>query len=335
MTMFKSYFPNKFLTAAVLICGLFAVCQQSAAADGAGANASSQATPDAQARNETTSSSALFVAHDYLGDGTFTKLIEGPAVGPKGTLYLVGLGDPRNIARVIPRKDGNVHPEVFVKVPEGSRGNGIVFDDKGNMYVADYTGHNILYVNMDTREVSVFAHLPGANQPNDVAIAPDGTLYASDPDWDNGTGKLWRIEPDGSVKLLEKHMGTTNGITVSPDGNRLYVGESKQLKVWVYDIKPDGSLANKRLFMKFDHGDMDGMGVDVKGNVYISRYGMGAVLVVSPSGEVLHKVDLEGQKPSNLTFGGPDGRTVYVTVADRGAVEVFRSRYPGRLFKRD
>src|SRR5699024_10162723 len=160
------------------------------------------------------------------------NLIEGPAVGDDGLLYLVGYTRDGAIARIVPRAGGGVKPVTFVHVPPGSMANGIRFDGKGHMYVADYTGHNILRVDMATRHVEVFAHLAGASQPNDIAMAPDGTLYASDPNWDDSTGQLWRIDTDGTVTRLETGMGTTNGITVSPDGSRLYVDESDQRRIW-------------------------------------------------------------------------------------------------------
>ena len=83
------------------------------------------------------------------------------------------------IARITP--EGRA--EVFVTLPPGSTGNGIRFDRDGMMFVADYTGHNVLRIDPRTRSVSVFAHDDRMNQPNDLAIAPDGTLYASDPNW--------------------------------------------------------------------------------------------------------------------------------------------------------
>ena len=89
------------------------------------------------------------------------------------------------------------------------------------------------------------------NQPNDLAIAPDGTLYASDPNWKESTGQLWRIDRDGKITLLAEGMGTTNGIEVSPDGKTLYVNESVQRNIWAFDITPDGTLANKRLLKQF------------------------------------------------------------------------------------
>ncbi len=83
------------------------------------------------------------------------------------------------------------------------------------MYVADYTGHNVLKIDPKTKKIAVFAHEAAMNQPNDLAIAPDGTLYASDPDWDKGTGQLWKIGTDGKVTKVAADMGTTNGIDVS------------------------------------------------------------------------------------------------------------------------
>ena len=191
----------------------------------------------------------------------------------------------------------------------------------------------MLRVDPATRAVSVFARLDGAHQPNDIAQAPDGTLYASDPDWANpDNGQLWRIDRDGRASLLETGMGTTNGIEVSPDGRRLYVNESVQRTVWVYDRGDDGALSSKRLLIRFDDHGMDGMRCDADGNLYIARYGAGVVAIVSPAGELLREVPLKGRKPTNLAFGGADGRQVFVTLQDRGAVETFRAHRPGREY---
>lgn len=280
---------------------------------------------------------APFVARDLVGDGVFSSGIEGPATGPGRLLYAVGYGHDGpagTIGRIEPQADGSGRASLFATLPEGSTGNGIRFGVDGTMYVADYTGHNVLAIDMATGRVRVFSHLAGAHQPNDIALAPDGTLYASDPDWKNNAGQLWRIGRDGHARRLETGMGTTNGIEVSPDGKRLYVNESVQRNVWVYDLDADGAVANKRLLVAFpDHG-LDGMRSDADGNLYIARYGAGTVAVVSPSGELLREVKLRGAKPTNVAFGGVDGRDVYVTLQDRGAIETFRSDRPGREYGR-
>jgi sugar lactone lactonase YvrE len=175
----------------------------------------------------------------------------------------------------------------------------------------------------------VFAHNDAMNQPNDLAIALDGTLYASDPNWKAGTGQLWRIDRDGKTERLAEGMGTTNGIEVSPDGKNLYVNESVQRNVWVFDLTAEKKLANKRLLRKFEDFGFDGMRCDVDGNLYITRHGKGTVVKLSPKGEILKEIDVLGSKPSNLCFGGLDGRTVYVTEVEHQRLVEFRVDRPG------
>lgn len=263
---------------------------------------------------------------DLLPEHTFTSGIEGPATDEAGNLYAVNYKKEGTI--------GIVHPDgthaCFVVLPEGSTGNSICFNKEGNMLVADYTGHNILKVDMKTKAISIYAHEPKMNQPNDIVLAPNGNLYASDPDWKNKKGQLWLITPKGKISLLEGNMGTTNGIEVSPDGKMLYVNESAQLKVWAYDIQPDGTLKNKRLIHTFEGYGMDGMCCDMKGNIYLCRYDKGTVVLLSPKGKLLREIWLKGKQPSNITFGGPDNKACYITLQDRGCFETFRSEYPGR-----
>jgi len=273
------------------------------------------------------SQDAPYVSAPFAGG--FTEGIEGPACDRDGNLYVVNFEKQQTIGRVTPGGKA----EVFVTLPGKSTGNGIRFDRKGLMYVADYVGHNVLRIDPKTREISVFAHEPRMNQPNDLAIAPDGTLYASDPSWKNGTGQLWRIGTDGKTALLAGDMGTTNGIEVSPDGKTLYVNESVQRKIWAFAIAKEG-VTGKRLLAEFpDHG-FDGMRCDVDGNLYVTRYGKGTVAVVSPEGKVLRDIDVLGKSPSNLCFGGPDGRTVYVTEVEKRRVVSFRVERPGLEWQR-
>lgn len=272
-----------------------------------------------------------YAVRDYVADGVFTSGIEGPATGPDGALYVVNFAREGTIGRVVGGRDGVGVASLFTTLPAGSIGNGIRFASGGRMLVADYKGHRILAVSK-TGQVSTLVELPGAHQPNDIALAPNGTIYASDPDWKNGSGQIWRIDRNGTASILEDGMGTTNGIEVSPDGRRLYVGESVQRRIWIYDIGDDGALSGKRIFASFaDHG-LDGMRCDRDGNLYVTRHGGGTVAIFAPDGSTRHEVRLKGRLPSNVAFGGRDGRTVYVTVQDRGAIEAFRSAVPGREY---
>lgn len=273
----------------------------------------------------------LFVARHFTDPDSFTSGVEGPAVDVDGNLYAVNYERQHTIGKVTPEGETSV----FVELPNGSIANGIRFNSRGEMMLADYTNHNILKVDMATQEISVYAHQPEMNQPNDIAIDSSDRLYASDPNWGEETGQLWRVDPDGSTTLLEGDMGTTNGVEVSPDEKKLYVNETRQRTVWVYDLSPDGEISNKRLFIEFppEHG-MDGMRCDIEGNLYITRHGKGAVAVLSPEGELIREIQMaEGKSTTNLAFGGPDGRTIYVTVADVGNIQVFRSDIPGRSWQ--
>lgn len=271
----------------------------------------------------------LWKATPLTPEKSYTTGVEGPASDAKGVFYAVNYERQGTIGRTTP--DGK--SEVFVALPEGSIGNGIRFDRAGMMYVADYTQHNVLRIDPKTRKVSVFAHQPAMNQPNDLAIAPDGTLYASDPNWKASTGQLWRISREGKVKKIADNMGTTNGIEVSPDGKTLYVNESVQRNIWAFDITSDG-VADKRLLIQFPDFGFDGMRCDTDGNLYVCRHGKGTVAVVSPQGKVLREIDVLGTKPSNLCFGGKDGRTVIVTEVDHQRLVQFRTDRPGLEWQR-
>ena len=271
----------------------------------------------------------LFVSQEFTPVNGFTSGIEGPACDAAGNLYAVNYERQHTIGIVTP--DGT--SSVFVELPTGSIGNGIRFNSEGFMFIADYTNHNVLKVDMDTRNITVHAHAPTMNQPNDLAIGANDILYASDPNWGASTGQIWRVDTDGAVTLLEADMGTTNGIEVSPDEKVLYVNESAQRNIWAYDLSAGGKISNKRLLIQFPDFNMDGMRCDIEGNLYVTRHGKGTVAKLSPTGEVLLEVQLTGKLCSNIAFGGPDGRTCYVTMADRGNVEVFRADLPGRSWQ--
>ena len=256
-------------------------------------------------------------SRDLLPEGSFPQGMEGPAVDRLGNLYAVNYQKKGTIGKV--SFAGKV--SLFVTLPEGSTGNGIRFDRKGNMFVADYTAHNILKINRKTKEIEVFAHEPALNQPNDLTISrKTDIIYASDPNWKDSTGNLWMIKPDGKVVNLERNIGTTNGIEVSPNGKYLYVNESIQRKIWRYDIAKDGSISNKTLFYSFEDFGMDGMRCDSYGNLFVTRHGKGTVVKLSPKGKLVKEYILKGKLATNLTFS-EDESMIYVTVADRGCFE--------------
>lgn len=272
----------------------------------------------------------LFDDHsvDFVAENIFTGSIEGPAFDRDGKLYVVNFGKNGTIGIV----DSTGNARFFVELPVGSVANSIKFNSAGEMLLADYPMHNVLKVAMGTKDVSVFCHSDQFNQPNDLCINSHDQLFASDPNWKANTGKVWRIDPDGTPVLIADSMGTTNGIELSPDERTLYVNESVQRTVWKYDVDDRGNISNKRLFFRFDDFGMDGMKCDRSGNLYIARYGKGTIAVVSPDGTLIREIHLTGKNCSNLVFGGPGGRTVFVTLQDRKCMEKFQNDIPGKGF---
>ncbi len=268
----------------------------------------------------------LFIAKDLTAENLFSVNIEGPAFDKNGQLYVVNYLHDGTIGKVSP--DGTC--SMFIQLPDSSIANCIQFDNKGNMFLPDFTGHNVLHVDMPTKNVSVFLHEPLMYSPNDLCMNRSGQLFASDPDWKKEIGQLWRIDPDGTPVLLETNMGTTNGIELSPDEKTLYVNESIQLNVWKYDVDEKGNISGKKLFYKFNDFGLDGMKCDKRGNLYIARWGKGTIVVLSKEGKVIREIPLKGKKCSNLVFGGNDGKTVYVTLQDRKCMEMFDTDIAGK-----
>lgn len=260
----------------------------------------------------------LIDSSDFVAEGVFHSNIEGPATDQDGNLYAVNYGVEGTIGKVNPQ--GEV--SLALTLPKGSIGNGIRFDQKGLMYIADYTGHNIW--RYDGKQLQLHAHQPLMFQPNDLTIANNGVIFASDPDWKNKKGQVWRIEPDGSSSVIEQNMGTTNGVEISPDQSKLYVNESAQRKVWVYDLDKALKASNKRLLIQFPDFGLDGMRTDVTGNLYIARYGKCVVAKVSPDGKLLKEYKLKGEFPTNVSFSQKDPALLYVTMQKRGAVELIK-----------
>jgi sugar lactone lactonase YvrE len=262
----------------------------------------------------------IWITEDFIDTALFTSGIEGPAFDMNGNLYVVNFKTQGTIGIV----DKNAKADLFVNLPVGSIGNGIRFDPNGDMYIADYKCHNILKVNMQNRQISVFAHDSLMNQPNDLTISPQGYIFASDPNWTDSTGKLWRVDSEGKTSCLDSVMGTTNGVEVNQSGDKLYVNESIQRKIWLFDLSEKGEISNKRLFYQFNNYGLDGMRFDKYERLFVTRYGKGEVVVFSKDGKILHEIKLKGQRPTNLAFGGTDNNYCYVTDAERKCIERFK-----------
>jgi sugar lactone lactonase YvrE len=271
-----------------------------------------------------TTKESYYVASDLTAENLFSENIEGPNYH-NGILYVVNFEKDGTIGMI--DEDGTA--ALFIGLPDGSTANSIQFNSKGDMLLADFTGHNILKVNMKTNDIEVLVHDSLFNQPNDLCINKNDQIFASDPNWKESTGKLWRVEPNGTKVLLADSMGTTNGICLNPDEDILYVNESVQRKIWKFDVDASGNISNKTLFAEFPDFGFDGMKCDSKGNLYVTRYGKGTIVIITPEGDIMREVEMRGKKTSNIAFGGKDGKSCFVTLQDRKCVETFRTEVSG------
>ncbi|SEH40239.1 SMP-30/gluconolactonase/LRE family protein [Tardiphaga sp. OK245] len=276
----------------------------------------------------------LFESRQVTPAGEYTFGIEGPAADVDGNLFVVNLGKPGAIGKLVV---GSAQSEKFISLPDGSVGNAIRFDRDGTMFIVDYKKHNVFAIRKGGLEPEVHFHSDLMNQPNDLTIARDGTIYASDPNWKGRTGQIWRIskgadgQVQGQVMTAPRAMGTTNGIDLSPDGKTLYVGESLTGQLWAYRISGN-ELASARLLKTFEPDTIDGLRTDVDGKLLIARIQKGAITVMTPDGQLLRDIVLQGKDPTNLAFGGTNGRTVFVSQRQGGYIESFQTDKEGREY---
>jgi gluconolactonase len=151
------------------------------------------------------------------------------------------------------------------------------------------------------------------NSPNDLWIDPKGGIYFTDPRYGNRDNMeqdgehVYYLSPDGEklTRVVDDFV-RPNGIIGTPDRKILYVADNADKKTFSYKIEPDGSLSGKKLFA--DNGS-DGVALDEKGNLYLTT---NAVLIYSPKGEFLERIDVPEQ-PANVCFGGKGGKTLFIT----------------------
>lgn len=219
--------------------------------------------------------------------------------------------------------------EVFI-ADAGS--NGLAVDGQG-LVACTHDTRTLSRYDLQTRARSVFVsdyESKRFNSPNDVAIHSKGHVYFSDPDWQLGDRKnetgmtgVYHRDPSGRVTLIDGTLPKPNGVTLSPDETRLYVGANDGV-VRVYPVLEDGSVGVGQKFAEVV--EPDGMAIDCAGRLYVASHPAGEVVVLSPEGEVLSRITA-GPRATNVAFGGPDRKTVLITAGS--GVYTFTAPVPG------
>ncbi|WP_433354034.1 SMP-30/gluconolactonase/LRE family protein [Microtetraspora malaysiensis] len=150
---------------------------------------------------------------------------------------------------------------------------------------------------------------------NDAAVDPQGRLWAGTMRYDQapGGGRLYRVDPDGTVTTALDSVTISNGIGWSPDGTLMYYADTPTRRVDVFDFSPDGELSGRRVFTPIDGGSPDGLTVDADGCVWVAVWGSGQVHRYAPDGRLDRVVDVPVDQPTACAFGGPGLTDLYIT----------------------
>ncbi|MCC5940028.1 MAG: SMP-30/gluconolactonase/LRE family protein [Balneolaceae bacterium] len=261
---------------------------------------------------------------NIIADGAELTLIsdqfsftEGPATDADGNVYFT---DQPNDHIWKYSVDG----ELTLFMDETGRSNGMYFDHDGNLLTCADLNGEIWSISTDSKEVTILVNEFNGKQlngPNDLWVDPKGGIYFTDPyyqrDYWERTEKeieeerVYYLTPDHQeILIVEDEFVKPNGIIGTPDGKTLYVADIGDSKTYSYTINEDGTLSNKQLFAEMGS---DGMTIDDQGNVYLTGSG---VTVFNKEGEQIEHIPVPQGWTGNVTFIGPDRRTLFITASN-------------------
>jgi gluconolactonase len=241
---------------------------------------------------------------------------EGPVWDPAGFVY-VSDEEQNKVYRVY--SDGRHEELIALGDPDGN-----TYDQRHHLIDCASVLRAIIRIEANGKYTVLADRFEGRrfNSPNDVVIGPDGAIYFTDPTLDLPPAAkqeipfqgVYRLDTNGEVRLLTKELTQPNGLAFSPDGRKLYVDDSEQRNIWVYDFHADGTVGNGRIFATEagppKSGVPDGMKLDKNGNLYVT--GPQGIWIWDPEGDHLGTVVMPEQ-PANLAWGDPDYGTLYIT----------------------
>ena len=244
------------------------------------------------------------------------KFTEGPVWDSAGYLYFSDEAGNK-IYRLFP--DGKKEEVIAIGDPDGN-----TFDRQHRLIDCSSVLRALVEITPDGK-YKILADNDGGkklNTPNDVVLGPDGALYFTNPNMDFRPGVkqeipfqgVYRLDDKGKVRLLTKDLTQPNGLAFSPDGKRFYVDDSEQRNIRAYDVTPEATLTNGRIFGEEnggkDDGVPDGMKLDTRGNLFV--VGPKGIWVWDANGNHLGTIVVPEQ-PANLAWGNADYRTLYIT----------------------
>lgn len=262
-------------------------------------------------------------------------LLEGPRVDELNRLYFADV--PRGgVYRRSP--DGAIE----TLIPGRKGVGGIAFNEAGGLIV---TGRTLaLWDERTGAPRDLFASYAGTPLKglNDLTVDDRGSVYVGSLEFDPlgkekpVPGFLYRVDPDGTVVRLWEGIELTNGLGLSSDRKLLYHCDSTTKAVWVYDVKPDRTVTDRRVFARLPEGWPDGMAVDIEGGVWVAAVYASEIMRFKSDGALDRRIKVPAKKVTSLVFGGKDNQDLYVVSADnsqdasrQGSIFRARSDIPG------
>jgi gluconolactonase len=205
-------------------------------------------------------------------------------------------------------------PEVYRENSNGANGN--TMDRQGRLYSCEYKARRVTRTDRKGRIEVLVDRFEGKrfNAPNDIVVRRDGHIYFTDPLYtpldvrDLDYFGIYHVTPKGEIEVIARLQTRPNGVTLSPDGKILYVGNTNDRNVRAYDLNRKGEATKERVVISDLPGGPDGIRTDAKGNLYLTSRG---IAVYSPTGQLLGRIELPGNA-RNLAFGDADLRTLYI-----------------------
>jgi gluconolactonase len=258
------------------------------------------------------------------------SLLEGPSFDAAGRLYLVDVPFGR-IFRVSPEGEFTVIAEY-----DGNP-NGLKFHRDGRIFIADHS-RGLLQLNPDKGSVvPIVEQAPDGpfKGLNDLFFASNGDLYFTDQGQSgqqDASGRVFCLEASGKLRLIMDGIPSPNGITMNRDESCIYLAVTRDNAVWRLPRLLDGSVSKVGPFIRMSGGmGPDGIALDVEDGLAVAHIGFGAVWVFNAVGEPVLRIDMpEGGSPTNVAYGGADGRTLFITEAESGCVMMARVETPGQ-----
>lgn len=258
------------------------------------------------------------------------SLLEGPSFDRDGNLYCVDLP----AGRVLKLSIGG---EFSVIAEYDGWPNGLKIHKDGRIFIADYK-NGIMELDPVNGKISPYlvrAGLEHFKAVNDLFFAANGDLYFTDQGltgYHDPSGRLFRLRPTGHIDCLLDNVPSPNGLVMNLEENVIYLAVTRANAVWRVPLKADGGVTKVGTFVQLSGGNgPDGLALDENGGLVIAHFGLGCAWVTNFLGEPLFRVQsCAGLHTTNVLFGGPDNKNLYITEAGSAQIIMARMETPGK-----